>query len=55
MKQDVKLDDDKLLVKKKLKKRLIISFSVIFGIIALLGIVFGMIYVFIVLTQPRYC
>jgi len=55
MEQDVKLNDEKLLAKKKLKKRLIISFSVIFGIIALLGIIFGMIYGFIVLTQPRYC
>ena len=55
MEKDVKLNDEKLLAKKKLKKRLIISFSIIFGIIALLGIIFGMIYVFIVLTQPRYC
>lgn len=55
MEQDVKLNDEKLLAKKKLKKRLIISFSVIFGIIALLGIIFGMIYDFVVLTQPRYC
>lgn len=39
----------------KKKRNIIIIISVIFGLLALIGIIIGMIYGFRILTMPSYC
>ncbi len=37
------------------KKNILITIGVIFGLLALIGIIIGMVYGYIILTMPNFC